>query len=81
MIHGMTCKELIDVLDGYVEGTMPPAQRREFDAHLAECRPCVAYLKSYRDTVALCGSLRRAGAGPVPPELIEAILKLRRAED
>jgi anti-sigma factor RsiW len=77
----MTCRELIEFLDGYVEETLSAEQRREFDRHLALCPPCVAYLESYRDTTVLS----RLTAEPdrqlpetVPEDLIAAILAARR---
>jgi anti-sigma factor RsiW len=44
----MTCRELIERLLDYVEGTATPD---EFDAHLAGCSSCRAYVDSYRETI------------------------------
>ena len=46
----MTCREAIDVLDDYVDGTMPPDVAAELERHLADCAPCRAYLATYRKT-------------------------------
>lgn len=78
----MNCRELTDFLGEYLDGALLASQRRVFDAHLAECADCVAYLESYRETVRLAGSLARDPEGPVPedaPEaLVRAILAARR---
>src|SRR5438128_4830644 len=44
----MTCRELIEFLIDYLDGTLAPQERERFDAHLAVCPACVRYLDSYR---------------------------------
>lgn len=77
----LTCKQLIDFLDGYVDGGLSPDERAEFDRHLALCPPCVAYLEGYRETVRLGRSAFAPGddAAPadVPDSLVAAILAAR----
>ena len=46
----MTCREAIDVLADYLDGTMPPDVAADLERHLAECAPCRAYLATYRKT-------------------------------
>ncbi len=46
----MTCRELIAVLDDYVDGVMPEDARAELERHLVDCAPCRAYLATYRKT-------------------------------
>ena len=46
----MTCRELIAVLDDYLDGTLPDDLRGDLEAHLANCVPCRAYLATYRKT-------------------------------
>lgn len=49
----MTCRELIDFLIDYHEGSLDTATRGEFDRHLSLCPPCRRYLESYLSTIAL----------------------------
>jgi anti-sigma factor RsiW len=78
----MTCRELTDFLADYVAGALEARVRRAFEAHLAECPGCIAYLRGYRATIALA----KASAAPadcvpsdgIPDELIDAILAARR---
>jgi anti-sigma factor RsiW len=78
----LTCRELVDFLMSYLDGELPDPERRAFDAHLAVCEDCVAYLQTYEATVGLG---RRAFESPeapvpdvVPAELVAAILASRR---
>jgi anti-sigma factor (TIGR02949 family) len=62
----MTCREAIDVLADYLDQMLSPELAERLEAHLRECRPCVAYLKTYRKTRELVG---KAGQVEMPEEL------------
>lgn len=47
----MNCREVADFLSAYLDGELSHATKREFDAHLAECPACVAYLEGYQRTL------------------------------
>lgn len=77
----LTCRELADFVMAYLDDELAPAARRDFEAHLAECEDCVAYLRSYRATVALERTLAGGGdadAPEMPEALVQAILAARR---
>lgn len=81
----MTCRELIEFLMDYLDGTLPPEQRREFERHLAVCPSCVAYLKSYEQTSRLAVEALTDSAGPailppVPEGLVRAVLAAAAAK-
>lgn len=78
----ITCRELIEFLMEYVDGSLPVDQRAYFDEHLQVCPECVAYLRTYVATVkaekACCGD------STMPPEkmpenLVRAILAARKS--
>ncbi|MBL9147385.1 MAG: zf-HC2 domain-containing protein [Phycisphaerae bacterium] len=72
----LTCRDLIEFLDDYVADRQPPELRVAFESHLAECRHCRDYLRTYSDTIAvarasLCDESR---AGALPEDLVQAIV-------
>ena len=74
----LTCRELIEFLNEYVDGTLDAARRAEFDRHLKLCRDCGNYLASYRTTVDLCkDALDEPVPADVPDDLVLAILAAR----
>ncbi len=75
----MTCKGLTDFIADYVEGDLPPLLRTTFEEHLAACPEYVAYLTSYRETIALGRAAATSSDGSVPEELMRAIVQLRAA--
>ena len=72
----MTCRDAIDVLADYLDGTMPADLVAELNHHLADCAACRAYLATYRATRALGAA---AGRLEMPHEM-RARLRLFLAE-
>jgi anti-sigma factor RsiW len=69
------CRELVELVTDYVEGTMPPDERQRFDEHLQLCYGCVNYVEQMRLTIAATGTLREDS---VPPEARDALLNVFR---
>ena len=74
----MICSDLItNFLSDYLDGSLPPDTLADFEHHLDVCPSCVAYLLTYRMTIAMSGAAGRApkpNAEDVPEELVQAIL-------
>ena len=60
----MSCRELVEVITDYIDGALPPAERRRLEAHLEECPPCVIYVGQMRQTIAAIGELREEWLEP-----------------
>ena len=79
----VTCRTFVEFLMGYLAGELDDAERDEFDAHLAVCKACVAYMSQYARTIELGKAAFAdpdAGVpGDVPGDLIKAVLAARRA--
>jgi anti-sigma factor RsiW len=54
----MMCRELVEVITDYLEGTISPAERARFEAHLAGCPHCTRYVAQFRTTIRETGRLR-----------------------
>jgi anti-sigma factor RsiW len=78
----MTCRDFIEFLMEYLSDGLSAEERAIFDAHLAECPWCVAYLKTYCETVVLGkAALAEPEKGipeDVPEDLVQAVLAARR---
>ncbi len=68
---GLTCVELVELVSDYLEGDLSPGERARFDAHLAECDGCQAYVEQMRTVIALTGRLTQES---IPPEGERALL-------
>lgn len=76
----ITCRELLDFIVDYREGTLPESSAHEVRRHLDVCPSCVEYLAGYEKTVALTKLVRTdvPAPTPMPPALAQAILAARR---
>lgn len=76
----MTCREVLEFLMDYLEGSLSSAQRAIFEEHLATCTACVAYLHTYQRAVKLGKAIPvDDGHAEVPEDLVQAILAARKA--
>ena len=55
--QNMSCKELVELVTEYLEGSLSPEDRARFEEHLAVCPGCVIYLDQMRQTAALLGQI------------------------
>ncbi len=53
----MSCRELVQVVNDYIEGMLSPADRKRFEQHLAICPGCQIYLDQMRQTISVVGRL------------------------
>lgn len=61
----ITCRQLLDFIYDYLEGTLPSDQRAEFERHLTVCPSCINYLETYKQTP-------RIGKLALRPPLVES---------
>jgi anti-sigma factor RsiW len=53
----MSCKELVELVTEYLEGTLPETEKMRFEAHLMTCQGCTNYLAQMRKTLQVVGKL------------------------
>lgn len=54
----MTCKELVELVTDYLEGTLPDETQTKMENHLSGCDGCTHYLEQMRQTIRLTGKIR-----------------------
>ena len=62
----MTCRDAIALFGDFLGKELGPRDRARLALHLAGCRPCRAYLRTYRKTAHLAA---RAASADMPPEM------------
>jgi anti-sigma factor RsiW len=71
----MTCREVVELMTDYLEGTLSQAERARFDDHIAGCDGCRAYLDQMRRTK---GALVALAEESVPEPLRDELLRAFR---
>ncbi|HEX4467062.1 MAG TPA: anti-sigma factor [Solirubrobacteraceae bacterium] len=78
----LVCREFVELVTEYLEGTLAQEDRERFEAHLAECDGCEGYLEDMRGVIASMHELP-----PAPPDtatrdaLLAALRDLRGTGD
>ena len=73
--NDLPCQELVELVTDYLEDRLPSSTRLRFDAHLAQCSGCRAYLEQMRQTIRTVGRLREAS---IQPEARDRLLSVFR---
>jgi anti-sigma factor RsiW len=71
----LVCREFVELVTDYLEGTLPERERARFEAHLAECDGCPGYLEDMRR---LIGTLHATPTPPPDPATREALVRAFR---
>jgi anti-sigma factor RsiW len=71
----LVCREFVELVTDYLEGTLPEEERIRFEAHLSECDGCRGYLDDMRRLV---GSLHELPEPPPDAATREALLRAYR---
>ena len=51
----LVCRDAVELMNDYLEGSLSRRQRRRLERHLAGCPHCQAYLEQLRSTIAVLG--------------------------
>ena len=76
----MTCEELEQFIVDYVDQSLPRNERALFELHLQVCLPCQAYIKNYKQTIAVSQAAfdeSQSSCDDMPEDLVQAILESR----
>jgi anti-sigma factor RsiW len=74
----LTCQELVELVTDYFEGALEPADRVRFEAHVAGCPGCDAYLGQMRTTLEVVGATAALEARPEVSALLQAFRDWKR---
>jgi anti-sigma factor RsiW len=76
----LTCREMVELVTEYLEGSMPARERAIFEAHLSVCPGCTAYLEQMRQTISALGKLTEETIpAPARDELLNVFRNWKRS--
>jgi anti-sigma factor RsiW len=71
----LVCREAVELVSDYLDGTLSRRERRRLEKHLAQCDACTAYLDQMRATIAASGQVRLEN---LPSDVVEGLVNLFR---
>ncbi len=74
------CQQAVELVTGYLEGTLSGRARRRFEAHLAGCPHCTEYLAQMRETIRLTGWVEPEDLSPQASDEIVDLYRRWRSE-
>jgi hypothetical protein len=74
----LTCRELVELVTDYFEGALELADRARFEAHVAGCPGCDAYLGQMRTTLEVVGATAALESRPEVSGLLDAFRGWKR---
>jgi anti-sigma factor RsiW len=77
----ISCRELVELVTAYLEGTLSQEDRLRFENHIAECDHCTTYLEQTRRTIELTGKLRIDDVSPVAEQALLHAFRDWRGQD
>jgi len=75
----ITCREIVEIVNDYVEGALTPDEREAVELHLNLCDGCTDYLEQLRLSIVLTGELSADGlSSELEEELCVAFRSFKR---
>jgi anti-sigma factor RsiW len=74
--RGIACQELVELVTAYLDDALPARDRTRFEAHLADCDDCTAYVAQFVRTLNALGAVPHE---ELDPPALDALLAVFRA--
>jgi predicted anti-sigma-YlaC factor YlaD len=71
--HEVTCREFVELVTDYLEGTLAPSALDLVEEHLVMCDWCGTYLQQMETTIERLRSLRDEAPAQPPDRLLAAV--------
>ena len=75
MSRDLVCREVVELLNGYLDQALPADVLAAIEAHLAGCDGCTMVLEEFRQTIALTGMLTEDQVTPAQRETLLAAFR------
>ena len=75
----LTCQDLVELVTDYLEDALPASERARFEAHIADCPYCDAYLDQMQRTIRVVRTRKESTVAPeVEAELLRRFRTWKR---
>lgn len=77
--NDLSCRELVEAITDYFDGSMSDAERARFDRHLGECTGCTRVVQQFRETIEASGRLSEDQVSDEQREAMRDVFRRWRA--
>ena len=75
MSRDLVCREVVELLNGYLDQALPADVRAAVEAHLAGCDGCTLVLDEFRQAIAMTGMLTEEQVTPEQRDILLAAFR------
>ena len=75
MSRDLVCREVVELLNGYLDDALPADVRAAVEAHLAGCDGCTLVLDEFRQTIAMTGMVTEEQVTPGQRDILLAAFR------
>jgi predicted anti-sigma-YlaC factor YlaD len=75
------CRQFVEDVTSYLEGTLPDEVMVVVELHLADCPHCREYLRQMRETIAVTHALAEDDVNTMPADVRDRLLQAFRQHD
>lgn len=76
----LVCRQVVELVTEYLEGTLDRPDRKRFEAHLRKCPDCTAYFEQMRATIRATGRLEPEDLSPEAQQELTGLFRHWRRE-
>lgn len=76
----LVCREAVELVTDYLEGTLDPRDRARLEGHLEGCPHCTEYLNQMRRTLEVLGQIEPEALAPDVQDELVALYRRWQAE-
>jgi anti-sigma factor RsiW len=71
----IACREVLELITGYLDHALPPEVYQAVEAHLSACDGCTTVLEEFRQTIAMTGRLSEEQLSPAQRDTLLAAFR------
>ena len=75
MTNRIVCRDLLELISGYLDDALPAEVHSAVDAHLSGCDGCTRVLEEFRTTIAMTGTLTEEQITPAQRDTLLAAFR------
>jgi anti-sigma factor RsiW len=75
MSRDLVCREVVELINGFLDDALPADVRAAVESHLAGCDGCTLVLEEFRQTIAMTGMLTEEQVTPDQRDVLLAAFR------